>query len=417
MKRIKFLFKMAKKRSRTFLLICSLVIAVVIGLSLFGIFALKREREEINAQSNIERLKSLGYVAWTKVSEENKNKIGVTLYEPDKSYKGINVYSNHFGARKIIFMDMQGRIIHTFDIKEPHRYFDILKPYQQGFLLLVQPKLLKLNRKGEVEWKDKKGNGFHHDFWIADNDDIYALIHRPISKLRYYDRIITNFKDQALIILDSKRKVKKILPFSKLFKKELFSERSRILIQKQLDRNKKFITFFHVNTVEVINRNIGVAKEGDVLLSLCDLNLIAIVDVEKEKVIWSWGQGELEKQHHPSVLDNGNILIFDNGSYRKYSRVVELDPITKGIVWEYKADPPESFYSFGRGGAYALPNGNVLITESDKGHVFEVTRKGEKVWEFWNPSIKPKKDYVATTMKATIYRMQRFSPDILDRLP
>jgi hypothetical protein len=38
-----------------------------------------------------------------------------------------------------------------------------------------------------------------------------------------------------------------------------------------------------------------------------------------------------------------------------------------------------------RGGAQRLPNGNTLITESDKGRAFEVTREGEIVWDFYNP--------------------------------
>jgi len=31
--------------------------------------------------------------------------------------------------------------------------------------------------------------------------------------------------------------------------------------------------------------------------------------------------------------------------------------------------------------------GNTLITESDKGHVFEVTREGKIVWEFYSPEV------------------------------
>jgi hypothetical protein len=35
--------------------------------------------------------------------------------------------------------------------------------------------------------------------------------------------------------------------------------------------------------------------------------------------------------------------------------------------------------------AEVLPNGNTLITESDNGRAFEVTREGEIVWEFLSP--------------------------------
>lgn len=43
------------------------------------------------------------------------------------------------------------------------------------------------------------------------------------------------------------------------------------------------------------------------------------------------------------------------------------------------------FYSGFISGAQRLPNGNTLICEGAKGHVFEVTPEGRVVWEFWNP--------------------------------
>ena len=50
-------------------------------------------------------------------------------------------------------------------------------------------------------------------------------------------------------------------------------------------------------------------------------------------------------------------------------RVVELDPVSREIVWTYTGSPPDSFYSKWRGSNQRLPNGNTLICESEKGHV------------------------------------------------
>ena len=38
-----------------------------------------------------------------------------------------------------------------------------------------------------------------------------------------------------------------------------------------------------------------------------------------------------------------------------------------------------------RGSNCFLPNGNILIAESDSGHAFEITCEGEIVWDFYNP--------------------------------
>ena len=68
-----------------------------------------------------------------------------------------------------------------------------------------------------------------------------------------------------------------------------------------------------------------------------------------------------------------------------YSRAVEVNPATNKIEWEYKADPPQSFYSSLVSSARRLPNGNTLICEGMKGRLFEVTMEGEIVWEYLSP--------------------------------
>ena len=112
----------------------------------------------------------------------------------------------------------------------------------------------------------------------------------------------------------------------------------------------------------------------------------------------------------------GNILVFDNGgdagygsflpgmqghypcTFRDYSRVIEFNPITLEIVWEYKKtktiDANEDgvitaaerkFYSPYISGAQRLKNGNTLITEGRNGRLFEVTRNKKIVWEYISP--------------------------------
>ena len=102
----------------------------------------------------------------------------------------------------------------------------------------------------------------------------------------------------------------------------------------------------------------------------------------------------------------GNILVFDNGGFsgfgsylnglpatwpnklRDYSRVVEFNPITLRVVWEYKVpvagDAPK-FFSTLISGAQRLRNGNTMITQGGTGRVFEVTRSGDIVWDYVSP--------------------------------
>jgi hypothetical protein len=134
---------------------------------------------------------------------------------------------------------------------------------------------------------------------------------------------------------------------------------------------------------------------------------VAIVDPDRPAVVWRWGKQRIDHPHNPTLLPNGHLLVFDNGPRRKWSRVIEVAPATGKIVWTYHGDPRESFFSQVRGSLQALSNGNVLITESTKGRVFEVTREGEIVWKFWNP------DQTDDGVRRQIYRMQRYESDWL----
>lgn len=67
------------------------------------------------------------------------------------------------------------------------------------------------------------------------------------------------------------------------------------------------------------------------------------------------------------------------------SRVLEVDMTTGKIVWEYAANDGNSFFSYRQGAAQKLPNGNCLVTSTQHGHLFEVTRDKKVVWEFVSP--------------------------------
>jgi len=100
--------------------------------------------------------------------------------------------------------------------------------------------------------------------------------------------------------------------------------------------------------------------------------------------------GRIAGQHHPTLLANGNILVFDNGAHREYttidySRVIEVDRASGEIVWEYKENPVFDFNSFICSGAQRMPGGTTLICECTKGRLFEVTREGDVVWEYLSP--------------------------------
>ncbi len=109
-------------------------------------------------------------------------------------------------------------------------------------------------------------------------------------------------------------------------------------------------------------------------------------------------------QHDAHIIPKGlpgegNLLIFDNEGPSGYpptrlsvqlgSRVLEINPVTKQIVWQYTAldsgSPAWGFFSSFISSARRLPNGNTLIDEGMNGRIFQVTTQGEIVWEYISP--------------------------------
>ena len=66
---------------------------------------------------------------------------------------------------------------------------------------------------------------------------------------------------------------------------------------------------------------------------------------------------------------------------------MEIDPSTDAVVWQYTATPEMSFLSAHISSAERQPNGNVLVCEGAAGRVFEVTPRGEVVWEWTSPFV------------------------------
>ncbi len=175
---------------------------------------------------------------------------------------------------------------------------------------------------------------------------------------------------------------------------------------------------FHTNSLEVLDGRLAHLgpefAEGNFLVSMLLLDLIGIVDAQSRKFVWAM-TGDFNKQHDPHVLDDGSILLFDNNPAGEASRIVELDPRTGEERWTYEGNPVEPFYSQTCGLAQRLPNGNTLVTESDYGRAFEVTRDGRIVWEFVNPFRAGDEEQFIATMMEMRRLPEDFAPAWLDR--
>ncbi|KAK5040184.1 hypothetical protein LTS07_000681 [Exophiala sideris] len=161
-----------------------------------------------------------------------------------------------------------------------------------------------------------------------------------------------------------------------------------------------------------------------ILASMRSVSAVVIIEKSTGDIVWKLKSDVLAQQHNANELENGNILIFDNGAFRtgesiQYTRAIEVDRATKKIVWEYH-DRSQMVYFFTpfMGSAQRLANGNTFLCESAFGRLFEVTPDGYLCWEYVNPHFAPYPDEATAKMfpgeSNALFRAYRYS---LEEIP
>lgn len=133
--------------------------------------------------------------------------------------------------------------------------------------------------------------------------------------------------------------------------------------------------------------------EDAYLFSMKELGTLAKIPRATGEIEWmidgtlnqfDFGDDELVMlQHQFEMLDNGNLLLFDNGTQeRGYSRAVELDideeALTARQVWDYIRDP--SVFVVAKGDVHRFDNGNTQVVWSAVGEIQMVTPDGTPIW-------------------------------------
>ena len=143
-------------------------------------------------------------------------------------------------------------------------------------------------------------------------------------------------------------------------------------------------------------------QENVIYLSSRHLSRITKIDYSTGNIIWNLGHqmnsGDVALgndigfsfQHSLQLLENGNLLTFDNGNLSQefrdtdvpISRAIEVRIANESALVEWSYDLPEDLFGFASGNAQKLNNGNVLITTvGGGGRSLEVNTYGEIVWE------------------------------------
>ncbi|MDZ4860706.1 MAG: arylsulfotransferase family protein [Candidatus Hydrogenedentes bacterium] len=337
----------------------------------------------------MDQVLAMGYLQG---SRNASSRTGVTIHDTDRAEAGLNlVMSGHKPGAAI--MDMQGAVLHewalTFSEVWPNRPFVPDSPGQQfwrrvhlypdGSLLALFEDygLFKIDAASRVLWT--RPERYHHHLCVTQDGTIYTLERREVERNEVsplpliWEDFVTRLTPGGEVI-DSISLLECVLnsPFAPML--------------DRIDTTERDI--FHTNTIEVLDGKFSgllpAFSAGRILVSFSLINTIAVIDLEQRRVVWALS--DLWRfQHQPTMLENGNLLVFDNQGRTRQSRVLEISPATQQIVWQYEGTPETPFFTLTCGSSQRLANGNTLITESDEGRAIEVAPDGGIVWEYLNP--------------------------------
>jgi hypothetical protein len=352
----------------------------------------------------------------------SNQKCGTRFYNPSKAYNGYTLFTPWNGTQAWL-VDMRGNIVHWWETNYRPGLHGMLLPNGNllyGGRMPDAPLIPEIGGGGgvliEFDWNGKEVWRYedpymHHDFWRMGNGNTMVLRFDAVPD-DIGSRVkggIPGTERKGVIWTDSFREVD---PNGKIVWEWYFYD--------HLDPDTDIICPL-CNRAEWTHCNAcKINAEGDILTTSHTLNSVFLIDKVSGNIKWQWGKAELAHPHDPSFLDNGNILIYDNGLHRaatyiSYSRIVEVERATGEISWEYADANPCQFYSSFISGCERLPNGNTLICEGAKGRFFEVTSDKEVVWEYISPFFYQDPGIVGYIsqigLSNLVFRAHRYAPD------
>jgi hypothetical protein len=343
----------------------------------------------------------------------------VTVHDPARAQPGLNLYvSGH--APEAVLMDMTGGVLHRWRHRLESLWPDLYRgpgaetirrvEYWRRALLLPDGGLLaiyeglgvvRLDARSRLVWAYR--GGAHHDLFVHPEGGLWVLDRRAIVLPRIHpDEHV--LEDLVTVLDPADGSVLRQISVLEAFERSPYAP--------LLAAMKPGGDLLHTNTLRLLGEEalaLGhpAFRPGNLLLSVLELDALAVLDPHVEEVVWA-ATGPWRRQHQPVLLPEGKMLLFDNLGLGDRSRVVELDPLSGKLGWSYP-DPtdPALLFSKTLGSCQRLANGNTLITESENGRALEVTAAGEVVWEFLTPHRAGERGELV----ATLFEVVRVSPE------
>jgi hypothetical protein len=366
----------------------------------------------------------IGGKAWYQSRKENaqaperKKTVLESMQQPKISWQRYQAFNGYTliiprYSSHLYLVDMKGNIAHRWNVpfeKAWPRPYHIKHPvpkwrtFPESAILMPNGDIVvqytgqtdtpygygvaRFNKDSALQWVyDKRAHhALYHDRYT---DQIYALVHdfrkKPIKGMEKLPRPVL---EDEIAIISSEGKELDTISIPEAFRGTPFEQ---FLFHVPPVPGAAW-DLTHANSIDKLSVFIAdkfpMFNVGDLLVSLRDPSVIAVINPTSKKVVWAT-KGPWKFQHDASFLSNGHILMMDNlGCYtfqRFCSRTLEYNPSTGGIEWIYPsphAAPKDRFLNVVLGQAQRLPNGNTLISKPYDAALIEVSQSGLVAWRY-----------------------------------
>ncbi len=355
---------------------------------------------DAGVERQLRALESLGYSGGSSVALDE---VGVTVHEVARTTPGANLYCSGHGPEALL-VDNFGRALHRWRMPFPEAFPELGGwpeiPFRR-VLLLPEGRLLAiyegrglvaLDAESRVLWRYSERA--HHDVRVAPDGRILVLIRVAHVVPDYHSE--RPILEEFVATLDASG-----VELGRVSILECLRKGGRVH-----ESMRAFGDILHTNTLALLDgRHAHLSdafRAGNVMVSIRNTDQLAVLDLEQRSAVWAL-RGAWRRQHEPSLLDDGSILLFNNRARQDRSSVLEIDPLSGETRWELRSSDELVFASKACGTARRLSTGNTLIVGSDSARALEITPGGELVWEFRNPHVWPDDPKLA----AVLYDLMR----------
>jgi len=386
---------------------------------------------------------------------------GVLKYDKEKSYGGYTLFAPMINCKTTYLIDMEGNVVHTWESEYTPGAYAMLLP--NGNLLrggVMKKKPAGIGGVGgivqEIDWDGKV-------VWEYKMNSPTEVQHHCFTRMPNGNTLILGWEAKTIEEVIAKGRDPKTIPLE-VYDMDLYHHEFWVDFVREVDKKGKTVWEWHVwdhigtgphqfDINYILPENLGpnyagfdwshfnvvefIPEDDLVLLNSRNFSEFYLIDYKTGKMVYRWGNPSAYGQgKKPSWYDNGDqkvfgshsatyvgkdrFMVFDNGSERaegNRSAVVIVDRKTNEIVWEYHANTSQSFYSFRQGAVQMLPNGNVHVTSTHSGHLFEVTEDKKIAWDYVSPVFDNKTQCTAedgsmpNMMTNMIHRSYRYGAD------